>query len=423
MAAGCASGPQRPPVPISQGGDRAPVEPTTGSTDTGDGVDTGDLGDVDGGDTGEPETDTKGEDGGYTPAFLGGEEVQRAAVLLPFSHSNSKVRNEAEGMLAAIELALFEQGAENFILLPKDTAGRSDIAEMKTKEAIEEGADIIIGPLFGGNVQPVTKVARKKRVPVVSFSNDRRAAGGGAYLISLAPEEEVARVVEYASRLGVRSYAFLGPDTDYGRQIETALSIEASRNGGRVIASRKYSTDAEDQKAAAKDISSLLKAESRAAPGKVAVMIPEQGVKLRGVAPLLPYNGVDLRRIKVLGTGFWNDPSVWREPVLYGGLFAAPSPEDGEAFEQTYRRIYGRAPQGLASLGYDAAALALQLAGEDKLTSGGVTDRDGFIGTNGLFRFRYDGTAERGLSVLEITPEGVVVAEPGKRDFDGGRGS
>lgn len=407
MAAGCASGPTQPPLSPSTGGPRVPVDPNIA------GADPDDIEEIFEDIEEDEELETADTDG-LTPPHMLDRDIKRAAVLLPFTHSNSRVRSEAEGMLAAIELALFEQAGEEFLIIPKDTGGRADIAETKAEEAILEGADVIIGPLFGANVQPVTQIAREERVPVIAFSNDRQAAGNGAYLISITPESEVNSVVEYAARIGVRSYAFLGPDSDYGRRIESALRGAAAINGGRVIAAERYSTNGTSQEEAAQFVANAI---TDLPDGSVAIMIPEQGTRLRSVAPLLPYNGVDIRRLKLLGTGMWNDPSVWREPTLFGGLFAAPAPEASENFNNSYQRNYGQPPKGLASLGYDAAALAIQLAAEDKLTTNGVTDRDGFLGTNGLFRLRYDGLPDRGLAILEITPDGVKVAQPGKQSF------
>ena len=410
IAAGCASTPKQPPLSPSTGEARVPVDPDGGELDPGEIEEIFDEEGIE-------------EDAGFaeskelTPPHMADRDLKRAAVLLPFSHSQSRVRSEAEGMLAAIELALFEQAGDNFLIIPKDTSGRADIAAAKADEAIKDGADVIIGPLFGGNVQPVTEIAREASVPVIAFSNDRQAAGGGAFLISITPESEVNSVVEYASSLGVRTYAFLGPDTAYGERIERALRGAAILNRGAVIVSETYSANGEGQQEAAAMVAKAIKLEP---PGTVAVMIPERGTRLRSVAPLLPYNGVDVRKIKLLGTGTWNDPSVWREPTLFGGLFAAPEPETGMEFKTNYQRNYGREPQGLASLGYDAAALAIGLAADDNLTYTGVMDFDGFIGTNGLFRLRRDGLPDRGLAILEITPEGVEVAQPGKQDFRGG---
>ena len=408
LAAGCASTPTQPPLSPSTGDERVPVDPDGGEIDPGDIEEIFDEEDEEAG-------LTEGE--ALTPPHMAERELKRAAVLLPFSHSQSRVRSEAEGMLAAIELALFEQAGDNFLVIPKDTGGRADVATTKAEEAIAEGADVIIGPLFGGNVQPVTEIARETGVPVIAFSNDRQAAGGGAFLISITPESEVNSIVEYASRRGVRAYAFLGPDTAYGRRIENALRGAAIVHGGAVIVSEKYSSDGEGQQEAAAFVANAIKSQPS---GTVAVMIPERGTRLRSVAPLLPYSGVDVRKIKLLGTGTWNDPSVWREPTLFGGLFAAPEPQIGEEFKTNYQRNYGREPNALASLGYDAAALAIGLAGDDGLNYQGVTDADGFIGTNGLFRLRRDGLPDRGLAILEITPQGVEVVQPGKQNFRGG---
>ena len=407
ITAACATGPTQPPLSPSTGEARVPVDPNGGVSDPTD------IEEIFDGEPGEGELESA-EHRDLTPPHMVERELKRAAVLLPFSHSSSRVRSEAEGMLAAIELALFEQAGDSFLIMPKDTGGRTDIAEAVTTEAINQGADIIIGPLFGANVQPVATIAREENIPVIAFSNDRKAAGYGAYLLSITPESEVQSVVEYAARIGVNSYAFLGPDNAYGRRIENALRSAAVNNGGFLVAAERYSPDGTGQDEAAQFVANAIK---NLPDGSVAIMIPEQGTQLRSFAPLLPYNGVDIRRLKLLGTGRWNDPTVWREPTLFGGLFAAPAPEASENFNSSYQRNYGRPPRGLASLGYDAAALAIQLAGEDKLTTSGVTDRDGFIGTNGLFRLRYDGLPERGLAILEVTPDGVKVAQPGRQSF------
>ncbi|MEL7453162.1 MAG: penicillin-binding protein activator [Pseudomonadota bacterium] len=410
--AACETTPTRPPAPISTGEPRAtpgtvPVE----QAET-DALDEEALAELE---------DEALEDltTGYIPPHMTGRDVKRAAVLLPFSHPRSEVRVEAEGLLAGIELAMFNRGEESFVILPKDTAGMRSTAEARALEALEEEVDIIIGPLFAANVEAVRGHALEAEVPVVAFSNAATAAGGGAYLISLAPEEDVARIVDVAARRGALSYAFLGPRTGYGRRVEAALRREAALNGGSVIASAFYDASNEAPVDEAQQVARQIEAESEAAPGTVAVLIPERGVKLRAVAPLLPYYGVDIRRIQLLGTGQWNDPSVWREPTLSGAIFPAPDPENEERFRESYERIYNREPTRLASIGYDAGALASALASADALTTAGVVTQDGFRGVNGLFRFRLDGTAERSLAVLQIKPdEGAVPIEFGFESFD-----
>ncbi len=401
LATACASAPARPPISIGTGQPR--VDPVTGEA-----IETPD-------EAWEEAETPVASDGGLTPPYLAGRDIKRAAVLLPFSHPNAQVRLEAESMLAGIELAMFENSDENFLIMPLDTAGRASTAEARADEGIKDGADIILGPLFAANVGPVKDSARRKSIPVISFSNDRTVAGGGVYLASISPDEEVRRVMQYAAARGTRAFAFLGPATDYGRQVETAMRIEAERLGATIAASAFYDPSG-SASAEARQIAGVLKG-LPSSDGRVGVLIPERGVKLLAVAPLLPYNGVDLRRVRLLGTSLWDDPAIWSEPAMAGGLFAAPDPANLETFQSTFNRIYGRKPTDLAAIAYDAAALTVQLASQDAISHGGVTDPKGFLGVNGLFRFRQDGTAERGLAVKEIGPSRATVAESAPSTF------
>lgn len=412
FATACASAPARPPVQIGTGSPR--VEPVTGPTgEPEEGVDVTELG--------EPEdlTQVRG-DGGLTPAFMEGRKLKRAAVLLPFSHPNAQVRAEAESMLAGIELALFQYAGDDFLIIPKDTAGKTSVTEARVDEAIQEKANVVLGPLFGANVKAIRERAQDKKIPVIAFSTDRTAAGGGSYLASISPEEEVRRMVQYAAGQGIFSYVFLGPQSAYGRQIETALRTEAFNNGGVVLTSAFYMPETGTTEAA-RSVSDILKAEIASNPRrKVAVMIPERGVKLLSIAPLLPYNGVDMTHVTLMGTSLWADESIWREPTLDGAVYPAPDPENLTTFREAYRRIYGKAPTDLSAVAYDAAAVAVRLAAEDNLKYNGVTDPDGFFGVNGLFRFRIDGTSERGLAVMKIRPSGAELVEKGASQFGPG---
>lgn len=417
FSAACATAPVRPPAPISSG--QARTTPGQVPVNTAQTPETQTDGDLEG--LFDPLEDPEQvDDGGFTPPHMIGRDIKRAAVLLPFSHPQASVRADAESLLAGIELAMFNRGEESFVILPKDTEGKVSTAQAKTREAISEGADLIIGPLFAANIQAARDEAGQSNVPVIGFSSRPEAAGGGAYLIAVSPEEEVSRVVETAARRGARSYAYLGPDDDYGRRAERALRTAVARHGGQVISSAFYSTSNDAPVDEAKQVASAINALGTRPIREIAVLIPEQGVKLRAVAPLLPYYGVDIRRIQMLGTGRWNDPSVWREPTLSGGIFAAPDPANLAQFAESYQRIYRAAPSAIASIGYDAGALAAALASvPNGLSQQGLTSRDGFQGVNGLFRFRPDGTAQRSLSILEIKlKEGAVPVELGAETFD-----
>lgn len=344
----------------------------------------------------------------YMPRHLAGQQVQglkRVAVLLPFSSSNAEVQRLTKGFYNSIQMALFEIGARDVVLMPRD-ASSTDPRETArvTEDAIRDGAVAVIGPLFAQQVAAVAGEAAEVRAPVFALSTDEAAVGQGAYLVSLTTRAEVERIVDWAVTQGVDRFAMLAPNSAYGRIVETALRQEAAERGALVVAAEFYPPGDSSPQEPARRVAMVVKAENTANPGKVAVLIPESGVQLRSVASLLPYVGdLNLREIKFLGTGLWNDPDIWRESALRNGAFPAPDPATLADFERRYQATFGEPAPRLASFGYDAGALVATLASNQRLDAAMVQRVQGWGGVNGLFRFLPDGSVERGLVVRQIT--------------------
>jgi hypothetical protein len=116
----------------------------------------------------------------------------------------------------------------------------------------------------------------------------------------------------------------------------------------------------------------------------------------------------------------WDDPSIPSEPALTGGWFAASPPDARRDFEGRYKGAYGHPPPRLASLAFDAAALAAVLAKSgdpEPFSQQAIQNPNGFTGVDGLFRFGADGLVQRGLAVLEVEPDGDKVVSPAPRTF------
>jgi len=158
---------------------------------------------------------------------------------------------------------------------------------------------------------------------------------------------------------------------------------------------------------------------------------PEGGALLRTLAPLLPFYEVDTEKVKVLGTGLWNDKTLTNEPPLYGAWFAAPDPSLTEGFLDRYQALFGERPTRIATLSYDAIGLIASLV-KDKMANNGdnkdgeermsfsrqaLTDPKGFNGVDGLFRLLPDGTNERSLAVLEIQKGRFEIVSPALKAF------
>ena len=113
------------------------------------------------------------------------------------------------------------------------------------------------------------------------------------------------------------------------------------------------------------------------------------------------------------------------EAGLSGAWFAAPSPNLRRDFERKYSNVYGRKPPRLATLAYDATALSAVLAqrglqnqGRPEFDRNALMNPNGFFGIDGIFRFRPDGTAERGLAILEFNRGRIQVIDEAPTTFE-----
>ncbi|HET8728874.1 MAG TPA: penicillin-binding protein activator [Alphaproteobacteria bacterium] len=338
------------------------------------------------------------------------DDVIRVGLLLPLSGRGSDI---GPAMRNAAEMALFDAGVENFELLPRDTGGTAEGAAAAAQSALVDGARLIIGPLFADDVPAVRSVAESAGVNVISFTSDRTMAGGNVLVMGFLPSSQVERVVDYAVQRGMTRYAVLAPETAYGRIVADALQGATRERGAQLTGVQFFDPNAPDYSEAVRAIAS-------GGASYDAIMLPEGGLRLRAIAPLLPF--YELQDVQVLGTGLWDEPDIGREPALVGGWFASPQPELRADFERRYQENFGAAPPRLATLAYDAVALAAVLARSPFGSTYDwpvLTDPSGFIGLDGVFRFEPTGEVQRGLAVLEVTPQGPVVVDPAPQTFVG----
>ena len=335
----------------------------------------------------------------------------RVGLILPFSDSSASVRALANSMMKAAELALYDSGKSDILLMAADDTGSPTDAAAAAQKLLDQGAEVIIGPIFSASVGAVAPLARDRGVPVLAFSTDRSVAGNGVYLLSFQPQSEVKRIVAYAASQGLKNFAALIPQTPYGDIVEQSFREAVTAAGATV-------GDVERFNPSAGMIMDPAAAVSKSACD--AIFIAQGGSLLRGIAPVLAYDGVDNTKVKYLGTGLWYDPATSKEPLLSGGWFAAPQPSAKDAFNAKYRQTFAAEPPQLASLAYDAISLVALLAPGTpyhRFTLAALIDPNGFSGANGIFRFRADGSIERGLAVLGVDPGGFTVVSPAPTTF------
>jgi ABC-type branched-subunit amino acid transport system substrate-binding protein len=342
-----------------------------------------------------------------------GRQIVRVGLLLPFSLRPQ----DAAALYNAAELALFDHGNQNTLLIPRDAGSDEASANAAARALVSDGADIIIGPVLREGVAGAANAARGQNIPVIGFSSDREVAGNGVYLLSFQLEDEISRLVSYAASQNIRTIALLAPANEYGRRVESALRAEAAARGVTIVQAQLYNrTDADASAAAA-----ALAASLRGYPAQ-GIIIAESGSSLRAIGPALVNGGVDPRQVRLMGTSVWA-ADAQREPTLAGGWYVAPDPSARTDFEGRYQITYGDQPTRLASLGYDAVALAALLSrdrGARGFNRSSIENSEGFAGSDGLFRFRANGAIERGLAIIEVRPSEVTVLQPAPRRFPAG---
>ena len=342
-------------------------------------------------------------------SMVAGNGQVKVGLILPLSAAgNAGVA--ALSMKNAAEMALAEFQNPNIQLLIKDDAGSAQGASQGAQQALGEGAEIILGPLFAASVPATAQVAHGRNVSCIAFSTDSSVAGRGVYLLSFLPESDVNRIVEYAASTGKRSFAALLPDNAYGNVVELAFKQAVARRGGRVAVFEKYGAD---RATPARTVAQALAQAD-------ALLLADDGDSVVATADALTAAGANLRNIQMLGTGLWDNPRVLASASLQGGLFAAPDPSGFRAFAGRYRTRYGAEPVRTATLAYDSVALVAALArtqGGQRYSPDVLTNPSGFAGIDGLFRFRAEGTNERGLAVMRVGSGGSVPVAGSPKSF------
>jgi ABC-type branched-subunit amino acid transport system substrate-binding protein len=364
----------------------------------------------------------------------------KIALLVPQTGRGKDLGNP---LFDAAQMALFDTGRNDITLIVKNT---SNGAANAAQQAINEGAEIILGPVFAEEVGAVRAVAAPLGIPVIAFSSDVSAAGGGAYLLSFPPEEEIRAVVNYAAGRGMGLFATLAPQDNYGRRAAATFARDVAAIGGQVVASTTYpaakasmypsvmALDGKDFDALfipaggsdLRDIAGFVRFGPPLPPPPPAPPpLTEEQIKA-GVAPppppapLPPPPRAVLPDHILLGTGQWDEAANGTAGALANGVFAAPEPQTRQSFSARFEGVYKYRPPRVASLGYDALSLAATLSDAlpgQRFTQSAITDPNGFGGVDGIFRFLPNGTIQRGLAIIEVSGGGFRVVRPAPRSF------
>jgi branched-chain amino acid transport system substrate-binding protein len=349
-----------------------------------------------------------------TGAPLAGETLGsgpvRVGMILPLTQ-NGAPSPVGVSMRNAAQLAIDDFGGPYITLMIQDDHSSSDGAAQAAQSELSAGAQLILGPVFANDVRAAAPAAKSAGRPMIAFSTDVSVAMPGVYLLSFLIEGYVDRIIQYAASTGKKSFAIMAPQNDYGNVAAARFQEDAANFNAQVVVSARYS--AGQPATAAQEVAAV--------SGQVdGLFIPEQADGMAAVASALSSSNI---KTQLLGTGVWNSAGVLRLPQMQGAWFSAPDSSGFNALAQRYRAKFNSDPTRVASLAYDAVTLAAALARittTDPYNARTLTGVSGFNGADGVFRFRADGTNERGLAVMQIDGGAAKVISPAPKSFAAG---
>ena len=327
----------------------------------------------------------------------------RIALLVPLSGTNGDV---GQSIANATTMALLDTNANNLRITTYDTASGARNAATK---AISDGNRLILGPLLGENTSDIVSMARSKRVPLISFSNDITTAARDVFLMGHIPGQSIGRTVDYAYGQGSRRFAALVPNGEYGRQAELALSDAVLRKGAALMKVEKYDRGSTGIIEAAKRLNT--------SGGAFDTVLIADGARLSALGAAQLNN-----KPRILGTELWSgEASVAASASLNNALFSAVSDTRYKQFATSYKSRFGSQPYRISTLGYDAVLLTLKIARDWKPGSSFPTrsllDKGGFLGVDGPFRFISSGVGERAMEVRQVRKGSVTVVSAAPARF------
>ena len=371
----------------------------------------------------------------------------RVGLLLPLSGPRSSV---GQALLDAALLAVFDIANENFVLVPIDTKGSPDGAEIAAQEAIAAGVKLVIGPVFSDSVRSAAPTILDAGLNMIAFSNNRSVAQPGVFLSGLLPETQIDRVVRFASSRGLQRIGALIPSGPFGASVIETLRLAAMSTGMEITRIREYGNTPEEIAAAIRAISDydnrrnalvklreVLKGRedegSRSALERLniletlgpipfdALLVAASGDDLVNAAAQLGNYDIDTKRTRILGTSAWAIENTGREPSLVGAWFATPPLDAASEFSIKFRDMFEARAPAIASSAYDLVALAAILGSGDggpKYDRDTLTSETGFAGVGGLFRFTSNGLVERSLEMREVQNRGSRILDPAQEQFN-----
>ena len=360
-------------------------------------------------------TSTSGPTGVSDGPMIDPTKPVQVALLIPKSYEETA--SIATSLEQAAQMAIADLGGIRIDLRVFDTAGNPEQAALVARQAVQEGAKIILGPLLAENAKAVGAAVADSGVNVLSFSNNASIAGNNVFVLGPTFNNTANRLVSYAASQGRTKAVIVHPRTLEGELGKAALENAAQSTPLEIVAIEAFEFSQKgviDSVARIKDSVLETQADTLFLTSNTARALPL-------LVQLLPEAGINPQDVQYIGLSRWDIPrQILELPGVQNGWFTSPSRQVSASFKTRFTKGYGSPPHQLAGLAYDglAAIGALVSTGQkNAVTKTALTQASGFQGVSGVFRFLADGTNERALAIAKIERKKVVLIDAAPVSF------
>jgi len=348
------------------------------------------------------------------------DDPVQVALLVPGGSAQSTDNQLAQNFENAARLAIADLDGASIELRVYNTGGGDPTqAASVATQAVNDGAKIIIGPLYAEAANAAGVAVAQDGVNVLAFSNNSTIAGGNVFILGATFDSTANRLVNYAASQGRNRIVLVHSQDVAGQLGRNAIQNAIARSSATLVGTVDYPLS---QQGVVDSIPRITAAVNNGAADSVFLTSPSASA-LPLLTQLLPEAGVTPDVAQFIGLTRWDIPSQTLDlPGVQGGWFALPDPGREAAFRRQYEAAYGSAPHPLAGLAFDGVAAIGALVRQGRsnaLTGAALTQSAGFQGASGVFRLRPDGTNQRGLAVATVQNRQVVVISPAPSGFGG----
>ena len=355
---------------------------------------------------------------GPTAGGSGSGKVQ-VALLVPGGSGQASDELLARSLQNAARMAIADLGGTQVDLRVYNTAGQPSQAAAMAVKAVQDGAQIILGPVFAQEANAAGVAVAAQGINVLAFSNNPDIAGNNVFVLGPTFDNTAARLASYAVRGGKSKIMIVHDRNTSGELGRAAIQRGVTAAGGSVVATGSYEFSQNGVASAAPGIASSAKA----AGAQAVFLTADTAGALPLVSQLLADNGLSSASVQFVGLTRWDIPTATLAlPGVQGGWFALPDPALYAQYQARYQAAFSEAPHPISGLAYDGIAAIGALIKQNSagaVSKASLTQGSGFVGVNGIFRLRGDGTNQRGLAVAQIRGGQLVVVDPAPRSFGG----